>query len=422
MVHHFRFRDKEMYCEEVKVADIVKESGTPAYIYSKRTFLEAFYEFNSAFSGIDHLVCYSMKANSNINLLHMLAKAGSGIDCNSGGEFFRAMKAGVDPRKLIFTGVGKTEEEIRYVLQHDVLMFKAESRSELRTINAIAGEMGKNAPVGIRINPDVDPHTHPYIATGLSENKFGIDSSLAFDAFALAASLPNLRIVGIDMHIGSQITDVEPFVEACTKMAMLTLELKRAGHNIQHFDIGGGLAIPYKVEKPASPSDLAKAIIPILNVIDCKILFEPGRYIVGNAGILVTKVLYTKKHKKKNFLIVDAGMNDLIRPSLYDAYHKIRCVSLKKEDTMIADIVGPVCESGDFFARDREICKCTQGDLLSIMSAGAYGFVMSSNYNQRRRPPEIIVDGDRFYVARERETYEDLMSKEQLIDELIEKV
>ena len=419
MLHHFRYRNKKMFCENVSVADIVEEVGTPAFIYSKRTFLDAFHEFDSAFSEIDHLVCYSMKANSNINLCNMLAKAGSGIDCNSGGEFFRAMKAGVDPRKLIFTGVGKTEEEIRYVLEHDVLMFKVESRSEMRAINTIAGEMGKKAPIGIRINPDVDPHTHPYIATGLSENKFGIDSALAFDAFKLAASLPNLRIVGIDMHIGSQITDVGPFVEACTKMAMLTLELKKAGHNIRHFDIGGGLAIPYKVERPATPKDLADAIIPILNVIDCKILFEPGRYIVGNAGILVTKVLYTKKHKKKNFLIVDAGMNDLIRPSLYDAYHKIRCVSLKKEETMVADIVGPVCESGDFFARDREICKCAQGDLLSIMSAGAYGFVMSSNYNQRRRAPEIIVDGNKFYVARARETYEDLMSKELLIEELV---
>lgn len=421
MLHHFRYKSKEMFCEGARITDIVAAVGTPAYIYSKQTFLDAYKEFDLAFSSIDHLVCYSMKANSNLSLCSVLAKAGSGIDCNSGGEFYRALKAGVDPQKVIFTGVGKTEDEIRYVLQYDILMFKVESRSELRAINAIAGEMGKKAPVGIRINPDVDPHTHPYIATGLSENKFGIDSSLAFDAFKLAASLPNLRIVGIDMHIGSQIMTIDPFVEACTKMAMLTLELKKAGYKITHFDMGGGMAIPYKVEKPASPGELAEAIVPILNVIDCKIVFEPGRYIVGNAGILATRVLYTKKHKKKNFLIVDAGMNDLLRPSLYDAYHKIRCVSLRKEETMVADIVGPVCESGDFFARDREICKCSQGDLLAIMSAGAYGFVMSSNYNQRRRPPEVIVDGEKFYVVRERETYEDLISKEQLIGELIDR-
>jgi len=422
MIPHFRYRKKEMYCESVKISDIVLETGTPVYIYSKRTLLDAYSELDSAFAAIDHLVCYSMKANMNLNICNIFAKSGSGIDVNSGGELFRALTVGVDPKKIVFTGVGKTVEEIRYALGQDILMLTAESHDELRLMNAQAEEMGKKLPVSIRINPDVNPNTHPYISTGLSENKFGIDSSLAFDAFNLARSLPNLEVVGLNMHIGSQITDVEPFVEAATKMAVLVLELKKAGFHIEHFDIGGGMAISYKLERPALPRDIANALIPILKVTGCRIIVEPGRYLVGNAGILVTKVLYTKEHRKKNFVIVDAGMNDLIRPSLYDAYHKIKHVSLKREETIIADIVGPVCESGDFFARGREICKCKQGDLLAIMSTGAYGFSMSSNYNARRRSPEVIVDGDKFYVTRERETYEDMITKERIVDELIANV
>ena len=420
MTPHFRYRNRQMYCEGVKIEDIIAKVGSPAYIYSKKTIVEAYTEFDSAFKEIDHLVCYSMKANSNLNVVNILAKLGSGIDCNSGGEIYRALKVGTDPRKIIFAGVGKTEEEIRYALQYDILMFKVESRSELRAINEIAGEMGKKAPVAIRVNPDVSVKTHPYIATGLSENKFGIDSSLARESFALAQSLPNIQIVGLDMHIGSQITEVGPFIEACNKMVLLALELRKAGYNIEHFDLGGGMAIPYKVERPASPKDLAEAIGATLNVSDCKIIFEPGRYLVGNAGILVTKVLYTKKHKKKNFLIVDAAMNDLIRPSLYEAYHRIKNVHLKYEESIIADIVGPVCESGDFFARNREINKCKQDDLLAIMSAGAYGMVMSSNYNTRPRIPEVMVDGSKFYLTRERETYEDIIRKETVFDEIVE--
>jgi diaminopimelate decarboxylase len=298
-------------------------------------------------------------------------------------------------------------------------MLKAESRSEMKKINEIAGQLGKKANIGIRINPDVDPKTHPYISTGLSENKFGIDSSLAFDAFNLAQSLPNLNIVGLDTHIGSQITDIEPFIETAVRLAVMTLELKQAGFNIEHLDIGGGLGITYKDEKISTPKEFADALISKLKITNCKIILEPGRYFVGNAGIMVTKVLYTKKHKQKNFLIVDAGMNDLIRPSLYDAYHKIQCVKLKKEPSIIADIVGPVCESSDFFARNREICNCKQGDLLAVMSAGAYTSVMASNYNSRLRLPEIIVDKDKFYVARERESFEDLIRNERIVDEII---
>ncbi len=419
MASQFIYRNDELYCEQVKIEDIINKVGSPVYIYSKKAVLDAYRNFEAAFAGIDHLVCYSMKANSNLTIAKMLVNEGCGLDCYSGGEFYKALKTEIDPKKIVFAGVGKTEEEIRMVLEHDVLMLKAESRSEMKKINEIAGQLGKKANIGIRINPDVDPKTHPYISTGLSENKFGIDSSLAFDAFNLAQSLPNLNIVGLDTHIGSQITDIEPFIETAVRLAVMTLELKQAGFNIEHLDIGGGLGITYKDEKISTPKEFADALISKLKITNCKIILEPGRYFVGNAGIMVTKVLYTKKHKQKNFLIVDAGMNDLIRPSLYDAYHKIQCVKLKKEPSIIADIVGPVCESSDFFARNREICNCKQGDLLAVMSAGAYTSVMASNYNSRLRLPEIIVDKDKFYVARERESFEDLIRNERIVDEII---
>jgi diaminopimelate decarboxylase len=419
MADHFSYENKEMFCEDVKIADIVRDVGTPVYIYSKTFFVEAFREFDTAFSAVDHLVCYSLKANSNLNVCRIFYDAGSGIDCNSGGEFFRAMKAGVDPHRMVFTGVGKTEEEIRTVLQHPVIMLKAESLQELHLINAIAGELNVKAPVGIRINPDVDPKTHPYISTGLSENKFGIDSSQAVHAFELAASLPNLRIVGIDMHIGSQITSAGPFIEACKKMAELAAALKQRGIALNHFDVGGGLGISYDRSASTSPHELAKELLPILTGVGCKILFEPGRFLTANAGILATKVLYTKQNRNKNFIVVDAAMNDLLRPSLYKAFHEIKPVTQKNEGTIVADIVGPVCESGDFLAQGREIQKSEQGDLLAVMSAGAYSFVMSSNYNQRRRAPEVIVEGNKYYVVRERETYEDLVAKERLVSDLI---
>jgi len=419
MADHFTYKNKEMFCEDVRVADIVRDAGTPAFIYSRASFVEAFREFDTAFSGIDHLVCYSLKANSNLNVCRIFYDAGSGIDCNSGGEFYRALKAGVDPHRIVFTGVGKTEEEIRTVLRHPIIMLKAESLQELHLIDAIAGELNIKAPVGIRINPDVDPKTHPYISTGLSENKFGIDSSEAIHAFDLAASLPNLRVVGIDMHIGSQITTVGPFIEACKKLAALALTLKQRGIGLSHFDVGGGLGISYDRSTSTSPHELAKELLPILAGVGCKILFEPGRFLTANAGILATKVLYTKQNRNKNFIVVDAAMNDLLRPSLYKAFHEIKPVAQKSDGTIIADVVGPVCESGDFFAQGREIQRSEQNDLLAVMSAGAYSFVMSSNYNQRRRAPEVIVDGTNYYVVRERETYEDLVAKEHLIPNLI---
>jgi diaminopimelate decarboxylase len=419
MTDRFKYVSQEMFCENVRIADIVDKVGTPAYIYSKASFVEAFREFDSAFSEIEHLVCYSLKANSNLNVCRIFYNAGSGIDCNSGGEFYRALKAGVDPRRIVFTGVGKTEEEIGMVLKHPIIMLKAESLQELRRINDIAGSLNVKAPVGIRINPDVDAKTHPYISTGLSENKFGIDAARALEAFELAASLPNIRVTGIDMHIGSQITSVGPFVEACKKLAELAGELKRRGIAISHFDVGGGLGISYNGDLSSSPRDLAKELLPILKGVGCKVLFEPGRYLTANAGILVTKILYTKQNRDKNFIVVDAAMNDLLRPSLYKAYHEIRPVAQKNSGTIVADIVGPVCESGDFLAQGREMQKSEQGELLAVMSAGAYSFVMSSNYNQRRRAPEVIVDGSSSYVVRERETYEDLVAKERLVEKLI---
>lgn len=419
MPDHFSYKNKEMFCEDVKIAAIVGDVGTPAFIYSKSSFKEAFLEFDSAFSGVDHLVCYSLKANSNLNVCRIFYDAGSGIDCNSGGEFFRALKAGVDPHRIVFTGVGKTEEEIRTVLQHPIIMLKAESLQELQLINIIAGELNIKAPVGIRVNPDVDAKTHPYISTGLSENKFGIDSSQAMHAFELAASLPNLHVVGIDMHIGSQITSTGPFIEACKKLAELAATLKQHGIALSHFDVGGGLGISYDRGTSTSPRELAKELLPILTGVGCKILFEPGRFLTANAGILATKVLYTKQNRNKNFIIVDAAMNDLLRPSLYKSFHEIKPVTQQVGGTIVADIVGPVCESGDFLAQGREIQNCDQGDLLAVMSAGAYSFVMSSNYNQRRRAPEVIVDGSNYYVVRERETYEDLVAKEHLITNLI---
>jgi len=419
MADHFTYQNKEMFCEDVKIADIVRDVGTPAYIYSKVTFVEAFREFDSAFSEIDHLVCYSLKANTNLNVCRIFYDAGSGIDCNSGGEFYRALKAGVDPHRIVFTGVGKTEEEIRTVLQHPVIMLKAESLQELHLINRIAGELNVKAPVGIRVNPDVDAKTHPYISTGLSENKFGIDSSQARHAFELAASLSNLCVVGIDMHIGSQITSAGPIIEACKKLAELAAALKGQGITISHFDVGGGLGISYNGSPSTSPRELAKELLPTLAGIGCKILFEPGRFLTARAGILATKVLYTKQNGEKNFIVVDAAMNDLLRPSLYKAFHEIRPVTQKSTATIIADVVGPVCESADFLAQGREIQQSDQGDLLAVMSAGAYSFVMSSNYNQRRRAPEVIVDGTNYYVVRERETYEDLIAKERLIPSLI---
>jgi len=413
-VHFFQYRDDRLYCEDVPVDAIAKEMETPFYLYSYRTMERHFCVFDSAFQSIPHLVCYSLKANSNIALIRIFERLGSGADVVSGGELFRALKAGISPSKVVFSGVGKTSQEIEYALENRILMFNVESPQELTTIDEQAGQMGVRAPVALRINPDVDPKTHPHISTGLRENKFGIEFGQAFSLYRQAGRLGNLEIVGIDCHIGSQLIEVGPFVEALRKLKELITTLERLGIDIRYIDLGGGLGITYHHEAPPHPSEYAQAILEETEGLDATLIFEPGRVIVGNAGILVTRVLYTKKTPQKFFVIVDAGMNDLIRPSLYGAFQAILPVNRAGGREIVADVVGPICESTDFFAKGRKIVQPKQGDLLAIMSAGAYGFSMASNYNSRARVSEVLVKGNTPFVIRERETYEDLIRGEQI--------
>ncbi|MCK9424953.1 MAG: diaminopimelate decarboxylase [Ignavibacteriaceae bacterium] len=410
---YFTYKNNKLYCEEVAVAEIVKQTGTPTYIYSKNYFEDAYKEFDAAFGEIPHIIFYAAKANFNLSVIKTFLQLGSGVDVNSEGELYRALKAGANAKEIILTSVGKTRNEIKLGLEHDVLMIKAESEEEVILINEIAASMNTVARVAIRVNPDVDAKTHPYISTGLSENKFGVNSETALRIFRMQSELKNIRFTGIDMHIGSQITSVSPFVEAVEKLSNLFMILKKEGIELIHFDIGGGIGIQYKDEKTFSVKEFARAILPTLKSLNCKIIFEPGRYLTANAGILVTEVLYTKKNQNKNFLVVDAAMTDLLRPSIYGAYHHIQPVEIDKtKKEIVADVVGPVCESGDFLAKERAIQKSVHGDLLAVMSAGAYGMVMASNYNARRRPAEILVDGNKFSVIRSRETLDHLLFDE----------
>lgn len=418
-MHHFEYRGEDLYCEEVPIAALAEEVGTPFYLYSHATLTRHFRVFDEAFREIPHLICFAAKANANLAILSLFASMGGGADVVSGGELFRALRAGVLPTRIVFAGVGKNREEMVEALKADILMFNVESSQELRLLNQVAGDMGTAARVALRVNPDVDPKTHPYISTGLKQSKFGIDISLAVEEYQLAQTLPHVLIAGIHTHIGSQITDVAPFVESMTRIAGLLAELRKLGIDIRYLDVGGGLGIPYDDETPPHPTEMAKAVNPILKSLDCTIVFEPGRVIVGNAGILVTKVLYTKRTLSKDFVIVDAGMNDLIRPSLYDSYHAIQPV--RRDDgreRLTVDVVGPICESGDFLAKDRNIASVAPGELLAVMSAGAYGFTMASNYNARPRPAEVLVKGNRHFVIRARETYEDLIRGEDIPDDL----
>lgn len=415
---YFTYKDNKLYCDAVPVAKIADEFGTPVYIYSKKFFTEKYNEFRDAFKDVNHTIFYATKSNFNLNVMKIFADLGSGIDVNSAGELFRALKLGIDPKKLLLTGVGKTADEIKMGLENNVLMIKAESLGEVYLINKIAEETGKIAPVAIRVNPDVDAQTHPYISTGLAENKFGISSKDALDMFVECSKLPNIKLTGIDMHIGSQITKVSPYAEAVAKLADLFNQIRAKGINLKHFDIGGGMGIVYKDETPFSPYELAEKLLPIFKKLDCEIMFEPGRSLTANGGILLTEVLYTKKNLKKNFIVVDAAMTDLLRPSIYGAYHHIQPESLSGSEDIKADVVGPVCESGDFLGKDRNISKCEPGELLAIMSAGAYGMAMASNYNARRRPPEIIVDGNNYYLTRSRESFDHLLWDEKIVDEL----
>ena len=415
-MHDFQYRQDELFCEDVPVKKIADEIGTPFYLYSAKTLLNHYRAYDSAFASIPHLITFAMKANSNLAILRLFAKEGGGADIVSAGELYRALAAGVDPQKINFAGVGKTAEEIRYALQSDILMFNVESSQELRKIDAVAGPMGKAARVALRVNPNVDPKTHPYISTGMKKHKFGISIDKALEEYKLAVSLKHIAVVGIHQHIGSQLTETAPYVDALRLLLGLVEELKRLGIPIQYVNVGGGLGITYENETPPHPRDLAQAIGPLLKDLKCILIMEPGRALVGNAGILVTKVLYTKEGDSKKFVIVDAAMNDLIRPSLYGAFHQIQPVIRRGRNPITADVVGPICESSDFLAKDREIEECLPEEYLAVMSAGAYGFVMASNYNARPRVPEILVKGDRYFVVRERETHADLVRGEHIPD------
>lgn len=415
-MHDFEYRQGELYCEQVPVSRIVKELGTPCYVYSHATLVRHFQAYDRAFAAIPHIMAFAMKANSNLAILRLMAKEGSGVDIVSGGELFRALKAGVPPSKIVFAGVGKSAEEIRDALKADILMFNVESSAELQAINEAASSVGKKARVALRINPDIDPKTHPYISTGLKKSKFGIAADRALDEFKLASSLGHIDVVGVHKHIGSQLTEVTPFVEALKKILKLIEALRSAGINIRYLNIGGGLGITYSDETPPMPQDLADAVSPLVRDLNVTLIMEPGRVIVGNAGILVTKVLYMKEGEAKKFVIVDAAMNDLIRPSLYGAYHEIRPLSeaVLRRGKHQVDVVGPVCESGDFLAKDRSLPDVRPGEALAVMSAGAYGFVMSSNYNSRPRAPEVLVKDGEIHVIRARESYHDLVKGEQI--------
>ena len=416
-MNHFEYRNGEMFAERVPLKRIAAEVGTPAYVYSLATLKRHYNVFDQAFAKVGHIVCYSVKANSNLALLRAFVKLGSGFDIVSGGELFRALKAGGDPRKIVFSGVGKKKSEIEYALDAGILMFNVESEEELTTINEVAAAVGKKAPISLRVNPDVDPQTHPYISTGMKKAKFGVEIKKSIETYKKALAMKNLEVVGVDCHIGSQLTSVAPFVDALAKVReyldrVLVGEMKKEGARIRYLDLGGGLGIHYHDETPPLPEDYAKAIIKGLEGLDITLILEPGRVIVGNAGILLTEVQYIKETDTKKFVIVDGGMNDLIRPALYGSYQAIQPVVQSQAETINADVVGPICESGDFFAKDRDIARPKRGDLLAVMSAGAYGFTMASNYNSHPKPPEILVDGDQYYVVRKRETLDDLIHGE----------
>jgi diaminopimelate decarboxylase len=415
-MHHFHYKNGELYCEEVPVGRVAKAVGTPFYLYSHATLSQHFKAFDGAFEAMAHLTCFSMKSNSNLAIIRLFALEGGGMDIVSGGELYRALRAGVSPSKIVYSGVGKRPEDLQYALDSDILLFNAESVQELHRLDDLGRRRGRRARVAIRVNPDVDPKTHPYISTGLRENKFGIDIREAPEVYALAARLEHLEPTGISCHIGSQLTEVRPFVDALLRLKTLIETLARQGIAVRYLDIGGGLGITYNSEAPPHPRDYAAAIRENLGETDLTLILEPGRVIVGNAGILVTEVLYTKSSKDKVFIIVDAAMNDLIRPSLYGSYHAIQPVKKEGSDRVKADVVGPICESGDFLAKGRELAPSEPGDLLAVMSAGAYGFTMSSNYNSRPRVAEVMVRGDRFFTIRERETHEDLVRGETIPD------
>ncbi len=420
-MHHFQYRDGELHCEEVPLSRIAREVGTPTYVYSNETLVRHFKAFDGAFEDVAHLVCFSAKSNSNLAILRLFGNMGGGVDIVSGGELFRALKAGIPGKRIVYSGVGKTEEEMDQALKAGILMFNIESSQELEVLAQRAARLGLKAPVAIRVNPDVDPQTHPYISTGLKKNKFGIEMEKALEDYTRAFTMDHVEVIGVDCHIGSQITKLEPFLDALERLRELVLTLRSQGMDIRYLDLGGGLGITYHEETPPHPIQYAQGVKEVTKDLGCTLILEPGRVLVGNAGILLTRVLYTKRGATKNFVIVDAGMNDLARPSLYGSYHRINPVdeTLVFEEEITADLVGPICESTDFLARDRRMPPFKRGDLLAVMSAGAYGFSMSSNYNSRPRAAEVLVKGSDFWVIRRRETYEDLIDPEVIPDWLL---
>ena len=429
-MHAFQYKDGSLCCEDVNLEELAREYGTPLYVYSSATIRDNFERLRRALGGLDHLICFAMKANSNLSILHLLNSLGSGFDIVSGGELFRVIKAGGRADRCTFAGVGKTEQEITYALQAGIYCFNVESEAELERINKVAGGLNVRAPIAIRVNPDVDPKTHRYISTGKSHNKFGVGIDRALDVYEIAAKMPHLWIRGIQTHIGSQILDPQPFIHAAEKLAPLVETLK-AKYNLEFFSFGGGLGIVYDAalasgdsswwshapkHKALRPEDYAEAIVPYLRPLGLRILFEPGRFLVGNAGVLLAEVQYVKQTPAKRFTIVDAGMNDLIRPALYEGHHEIVPLCQSQEKLEVMDVVGPVCESGDFFAQDRKLPMLEAGDHLALMSAGAYGFVMASTYNSRPLPAEILVSGSKAHVVRRRQTLEDLVQGETIVN------
>ncbi|MGS0696752.1 diaminopimelate decarboxylase [Shewanella sp. 0m-4] len=411
---HFLYQADELYAEQCQVADLAKQHGTPLYIYSRATLERHWHAFDNAVSDHPHLICYAVKANSNIAVLNVLARLGSGFDIVSGGELLRVIEAGGDPAKVVFSGVGKTVEEMEMALNLGIYCFNVESAAELEQLNLVALRLGKVAPVSLRVNPDVDAGTHPYISTGLKENKFGIAMEEVEAIFSRANELPGLEVKGVDCHIGSQLTEIKPFLDAMDRMLALIDRLAEQGIDIKHFDVGGGLGVTYDDEVPPQPDVYAAALLERLGDRDLKLIFEPGRAIAANAGIFVTQVLYLKENSDKRFALVDGAMNDLIRPSLYSAWQKIIPVIERAGETQNYDVVGPVCETGDFLGKDRQL-NILAGDYLAIRSSGAYGFTMSSNYNTRPRAAELMVDADKAYVIREREKLAQLWQGEQIL-------
>ncbi|WGE75223.1 diaminopimelate decarboxylase [Actinobacillus equuli] len=415
-MNHFNYKNQQLFAEDVSVSDIINQYGTPAYIYSRATLERHWHAFDKAFGSHPHLICFAVKSNSNIALLNVMARLGSGFDIVSQGELERVLAAGGEPSKVVFSGVAKSHSEIQRALEVGIRCFNIESIAELHRINEVAGQLGKIAPISLRVNPDVDAHTHPYISTGLKENKFGVSVTQAREVYRLAKSLPNVKITGMDCHIGSQLTELQPFLDATDRLIVLMEQLKEDGIELHHLDLGGGLGVPYNGEEPPHPTEYAKALLEKLKgYADLEIILEPGRSITANAGILVTKVEYLKANEDRNFAIVDTGMNDMIRPALYEAYMQITEVdqSLVRKKA-VYDVVGPICETSDFLGKSRELA-IEQGDLIAMRSAGAYGAAMSSTYNSRPQAVEIMVDGDQAHLIKARANFADLWRLEKLL-------